>query len=103
MFRPHNLFGLGWDCKEYFIKNLEFSMIHDTIVRMKGSQSNVVNEGYVVLWVPVKAVPVMAEGNTIHHVVDGCDDLQGSDDEEHDEQEYSILPQQLTVMLDFLI
>ena len=86
MFRPKNLFGSGWDCKDDFIQNLELADIHDLVVRMKWSDSNVVYEGDVVLWMPVLTEPVLLERDALNHVVDGCDDLERVDEIYGDEQ-----------------
>ena len=46
---------------------------------MQRIEVDVLDEGDVVRWVPVQAVPQLGEGHTVHQGVDGADHLHGQD------------------------
>ena len=46
---------------------------------MQRVQTNVLDEGDVVRWVPVQAVPQLGEGDAVHQGVDGADHLHSQD------------------------
>ena len=60
---------------------------------MKGPECDVLDEGDMVWRVPVQAVPVLGEGDAVHHRVNRADHLEDPDAwEDLDDEDSSPLP-----------
>ena len=53
---------------------------------MQRVEVDVLDEGDVVRWVPVQAVPQLGEGHTVHQDVNRADHLHGQDDQDVQEE-----------------
>ena len=88
MLRPQSLFSFNGKRKNDFISDFVFWDIHLLVFWVQRAQTDVLDEGDVVRWMPVQAVPELGEGGPVHHSVDGADHLRSQDQDDEDEDQH---------------